>query len=280
MSGAASGLWPTCAEAPKPTILLRALPNSAANDRDRNAALPPIAVLISAVDHLEIQVSKVIRFRAIFQKTTWSCLAPPTGAGDAVSSPRGWGKNYKLVSQLIRGFEHAWEMVVGGVAMLDAVFTALMRAVLNESRVVDVPTREVQKKRLVALNTFESSPGGEMHVDLGTAGRPALRAPGVSPPGAGTSCRREGAARAAGSRPAGRRGTAVLPGGLGSAWVSGRAVDQGRAGRLWQLAGKVMDLEHWIYGRLRGAHPSTWREESRSCGSTPTLAAEFLTAGG
>jgi hypothetical protein len=34
--------------------LPRALCGSAANDRDRNAALPPIAVLISAVDHLEI----------------------------------------------------------------------------------------------------------------------------------------------------------------------------------------------------------------------------------
>jgi hypothetical protein len=49
--------------------LPRVLLKSAANGRDRNAALPPIAVLISAVDHLEIQIiSKVIRFGATFQK--------------------------------------------------------------------------------------------------------------------------------------------------------------------------------------------------------------------
>ena len=61
--------------------------------------------------------------------------------------------------------------------MLDAVYTALLRAVLNESR-VDVPTRAAQKKGLVAMSAFENPPKGEMRVEnLRTAGCQVLLPP-------------------------------------------------------------------------------------------------------
>ena len=60
--------------------------------------------------------------------------------------------------------------------MLDAVYTALLR-VLNESR-VDVPTREAQKKGLVAMSALENPPEGEMRADnLKTGGCQVLLPP-------------------------------------------------------------------------------------------------------
>jgi hypothetical protein len=48
--------------------------------------------------------------------------------------------------------------------MLDAVYSALLRAVLNESR-LDAPTDEAPKRGLIAMNAFETRPKGEMRVD-------------------------------------------------------------------------------------------------------------------
>ena len=55
-------------------------------------------------------------------------------------------------------------MVVGGVAMFDAVVTALLRAVADESR-VDDSTHEVRKKAIAAPSALETAPKGELDVD-------------------------------------------------------------------------------------------------------------------
>jgi hypothetical protein len=61
-------------------------------------------------------------------------------------------------------------MVVGGVAMFDAVVTAFLRAVVDES-CVNEPTHETRKKAIVAPEAVETAPKAEL--DAGN-----LRAPG------------------------------------------------------------------------------------------------------
>jgi hypothetical protein len=65
-------------------------------------------------------------------------------------------------------------LVVGGVAMFDAVVTALLRAVLDEA-CVDVPTHEAGKKALVAFKALKSAPRDELDADnLRAVGSQAL----------------------------------------------------------------------------------------------------------
>jgi hypothetical protein len=65
-------------------------------------------------------------------------------------------------------------MVVGGVAMFDAVVTAILRAVVDEF-CVDEPTHEVRKKAIVAPTALGTTPKGELDVDnLRASGRPTI----------------------------------------------------------------------------------------------------------
>jgi len=60
--------------------------------------------------------------------------------------------------------------------MLDAVFSALMRAVSNELN--DAPPHEAEKKAMVASSSLECTPKGEMRIDsLGIIENQALLPP-------------------------------------------------------------------------------------------------------
>jgi hypothetical protein len=73
------------------------------------------------------------------------------------------GENYKLVSQLIRGSRNTQEAgSSGGVAMFDAVLSALVSAVVDEV-CVDVPEQEVGKKNALAAS---KPPDSTTKVDL------------------------------------------------------------------------------------------------------------------
>jgi len=61
--------------------------------------------------------------------------------------------------------------------MFDAVVTALLRAVVDES-CVDEPTHEARKKAIVAPTALETAPKGELDVDnLRASGRQTLLPP-------------------------------------------------------------------------------------------------------
>ena len=111
----------------------------------------------------------------------WPCISILDGATETVSAPREMGENYKLVSQLTRGFQNAQETGSGGVAMFDAVVTALFRAVLDEA-CADVPTHETGEKALVAPRPLDSAPKGEFRGELDADNLTAAGRKGPLPP--------------------------------------------------------------------------------------------------